>query len=355
MRPFDTVTEREDSCRERTSGNVAIGVREFVRSRRPDILRVAARHGACDMRVFLPFGCIGWPLQGLVAMTARLLPWTRPDMRKDEPQKNQSEILFEAYLATHGYADWEYEPEIPGQSKHPDYRLPWHGEDLLFEVKELREKAPRPEGAVPFDPYKGLRSEIDEARRKFRQLKRYCCSLVVHNVDDWQARLDPHRVFAAMLGDLGFTVGFDPTIGVLVPGTECPAFLGRGKMLRPASRRVQNTTISSIIILEQFLVRDARFLRAHRDWAARREEAEGRKLTRDEKALAYIRMTQPSRPQLREVPRVQVIENPFARKPLPRNLFTGPFDERWVLDGSPKRVFAGNLLMEIEEADRDKN
>ena len=49
------------------------------------------------------------------------------------------------------------------------------------------------------------------------------------------------------------------------------------------------------------------------------------------------------------VPRVVVIENPFARTMFPVDLLNGHFDERWKMqNGEYKRVFVGNKLKELE-------
>ena len=52
--------------------------------------------------------------------------------------KNKSEMLFEGYLRSHGHEEFPFEPEIPGTSKRPDYRLLWNRQEILFEVKEFR-------------------------------------------------------------------------------------------------------------------------------------------------------------------------------------------------------------------------
>ncbi|MGD1093669.1 MAG: hypothetical protein ABSB35_16980 [Bryobacteraceae bacterium] len=47
--------------------------------------------------------------------------------------------------------------------------------------------------------------------------------------------------------------------------------------------------------------------------------------------------------------RVAVYENPFARIPLIRELFQGPFDERWCADnGFMRRVFVGEEIARSE-------
>ena len=54
-------------------------------------------------------------------------------------------------------------------------------------------------------------------------------------------------------------------------------------------------------------------------------------------------------PTLRQIPRVVVCVNPFARHPLPENAFNGPYDERWaLLDGALTRVHAGSQLSDVD-------
>ena len=48
------------------------------------------------------------------------------------PPKNKSELLLKGYLRSHGYTDFDFEPEIPGTTRRPDYRLHWPGGELLL-------------------------------------------------------------------------------------------------------------------------------------------------------------------------------------------------------------------------------
>jgi hypothetical protein len=58
----------------------------------------------------------------------------------------------------------------------------------------------------------------------------------------------------------------------------------------------------------------------------------------------------PDTPDRRRV-RVVVYENPYARIPLGRDLFCGPFDERWGVDGEfIQRVLVGSEVAAIEAA-----
>lgn len=260
---------------------------------------------------------------------------------------NESERIFEQYLDRNGFQDkWTYEPSIPGKRKRPDYLLNWKGEEHFFEVKELRKKPNEPTTRAAYiNPYSSLRSEINEARKKFKEYKGYSCSLVVFNIDDRQARLDPLTVFGAMLGNLGLKMDYNPNKGEAVAGSERNAFLDGGKMIDDKKGRLQNTTISSIIALEEF--RDDSEIQK----ALKAElKKQSKTLTLEEKVAINAKIVKDHHSS--RVPRVVVVKNPFARMPLPSDLFNGPFDERWRwredLNGKVERVFAGDKLKVIE-------
>ena len=246
---------------------------------------------------------------------------------------------------------WTHEPQIPGKSKKPDYLLNYNGQNCFFEVKELRKKDNEPtKWPAYIDPYTGLREEINETRKQFKQFKDHLCSLVVFNIDDRQARLDPQTVLGAMLGNLGFEMDVDVAEGKAVEGTERSVFLGGGKMIDSKKGRRQNTTISAIVILEEFLnnidVEKAQGME---------EEKQGKKFTGVE--LIDIRWKLYKNHHVMRVPRVVVVANPFARIAFPEDLFVGPFDERWHWikeNGEIERVFVGSKLRELEEL-KDKS
>jgi len=261
--------------------------------------------------------------------------------------KNESEKVFEQYLDQNGFQDkWTYEPSIPGKRKRPDYLLNWKGEEHFLEVKELRKKPNEPTWPAYFDPYSSLRTEINEVRKQFKEYKEYSCSLVVFNVNDRQARLDPLTVFGAMLGNLGLKMDYDPNKGEAVAGSERNAFLDGGKMIDDKKGRLQNTTISSIVALEEFRD-DSEIQKA----LMAELKKQSKTLTLEEKVAINMKIVKNHHSG--RVPRVVVVKNPFARMPLPSDLFDGPFDERWRwredLNDKVERVFAGNKLKELEE------
>lgn len=263
--------------------------------------------------------------------------------------KNESEKLFEQYLDLNGFSGkWTHHPQIPEKSKKPDYLLNYNGRKCLFEVKELRKKLNEPQKYPAFiDPYTSLRNEIDEARKKFKEYKDedYNCSLVVFNIDDRQARLRPLDVLCAMLGNLGVAMDFDAAKGKVVKETAENVFLDDGKMIDSKSKRPQNKTISTIIVLEEFRD-DTEIQKAIKEEIKKQNKP----LALEEKVA--INMEVVENIHSRCVTRVRLVENPLAQAGFPEGLFVGTFDERWRYtnqNGLFKRVFVGSKLRELEE------
>lgn len=268
--------------------------------------------------------------------------------------RTYSEMLFESYLSRHGYA-YEFEPEIAGQSKRPDFRLFWNGLESLHEIKELNQKGEHPQGACWYDPYQSLRALIEKARDKFKGLKTWPCSLVVHNISDWSARLDPMTVFGAMLGDLGFTMPFDPEAGTCDRNSITNTFLERGMMVVRRHKEIRNTTISAVIVLKQENYYAPAFAR---DMYRRLMDAKWKK----GRLLNLVEAWEVRRDFLQRyprgkfsTPRVVVIDNPVARIPLDESLFRGPYDERWTIgkDGMTC-VHEGPLLQEQKRIEAEE-
>jgi hypothetical protein len=257
--------------------------------------------------------------------------------------KNPSETLFEEYLMSHGHSDWHYEVDTGGKrlGKRPDYRLTDHGAFHYFEVKEF---------AVPtltlmtdsYDLYKPIRKKIDRAAGQFKNCQEFSCSLVLSNLNCAIVRLEiPLVVIASMLGDLAFQV---PVRGPLAEGDPGRTiFTDRGKMVNYKRREPQNTTVSSVIVLGTYSAFDKQIEEASRQ----RRQLLDRKMTLDESVKEALELIQEiGNDRGERVVRVVVYENPFARIPLSRDLFQGPFDERWGLDGQfMRRIFIGTEIL----------
>lgn len=256
--------------------------------------------------------------------------------------RNESELLFEEYLSVHGYSDWSHEAPLIGKRKKPDYRLQYGGVVQFFEVKQFDAPSP-PLGVGSFDPYGPIREKINQATRQFKEYKAFPCSLVLANPKAAFVHLAyPWAILGAMLGNMGFTVPVGPNAGKGGPPKN--VFLSGGKMIDQKRRRPQNTTVSSIIVVGTFPLREKLIRIAIKE----RQVELGRMTTLEEDLDFYDAI--PESPDLRRV-RVYVYENPYARIPHNRDSFNGPFDQRWGTDGGfIKRVYVGREVARFEEA-----
>jgi hypothetical protein len=264
--------------------------------------------------------------------------------------KTTSEALFESYLNASGLTDFEYEPTHAGTPKRPDFCVNYFGSTILFEVKQFEQ---RPSDFAfaggAYDPYRAVREKIGSARKKFRDFEKVCCALVLYNNEKPLVELGWRFVYGAMLGNLGYSMPLNPDSGEADISQTVAKFQGGGKMYRYSRQGdevdVQNRTISAIIVLRHYMVGSKRF-----EVSIKRKEAIlGRKLELDE----FWEETQRARGTALDLSLSQigvvVHENPFARIPFPRELFRGPYDERFGgEDGRIRRIFYGNQLELLE-------
>ena len=262
--------------------------------------------------------------------------------------KNKSEILLEGYLRSRGMTDFEFEPVLTGTSRRPDYRLSTGRGDLLLEVKEF---AASPidikSGFGVFDPYPPLREKINAASRKFKDLSEHACCLVLYNLNRPFILLDWKHIYGAMLGNLGFSlpIRIERESSPIPENQIRQVFTFGGKMHRESKGAVvapQNRTISAIIVLGR-VAAGRRLLHAH---LKRQEALLGRRFDFEELA-AELKAHKGTGSDPRHRPlRVTVHENPYARMPVPRDLFRGPYDERYgESDGRIQQLFVGEQLV----------
>ena len=260
-----------------------------------------------------------------------------------------SELLFEQYLSEQGL-DFDYEPKIPGKKKHLDYRLRELG--LFCEVKELHARLVRPERPAAFDPYAGIRKEIHEVRRQFKEYKEHCCVLVIHNIDDWEFRERPLFVFGAMLGNVG--IRYNVSLGgarAVRPKVRRNVFLDGGKMIDSKSRRPQNTTISAVVLLSKFAVPNPEFERAYERRKTALQSRLGAEPTVARRVEIRMELYEHLPVTLGQRPRVEVFKNPLARIELPDRVFRGPYDAGYEFKPRLRRierVYAGQKLCDAE-------
>jgi hypothetical protein len=251
------------------------------------------------------------------------------------------ELLFEQYLLSQGYTEFEHERQSEGKSKRPDYTVRIGSEEYLFEVKDfVQVKSLPPMGS--FDDYTPIRVKIDAGRKKFKEYKDagLPCCLVLYNVN--MPLLDLHSpeiMFGAMEGDFGISMLFDVQRGRVDESTISHAFLDGGKMVRAKTSEPQNTTISALITLRHVHIGSMRYRKYFREGFKLPKDQQddyfstGVDFDTEEKHLGVI-----------------VWENRVAKVPFSNQIFRGDYDERYIYDGNHvTRVFAGPGVLEYEE------
>ena len=264
---------------------------------------------------------------------------------KPEPTRTQSEALLQEYLRSHGLTDVEVEPAIENSSTRPDYRLRADGAEVLLDVEDFTAKPEdlRVRGGT-YNPYGPIREKISAARRKFKDMDGHCCCLVLQNQERPRVGLNWQIVMGAMLSDLGFPFSANSkTDHAETSKTDEVARTRENLAIAP-----ENTTISAIIVVERYGIGEKRF----RLFVHDREQELGRELSVEE----YLQSVEESAGTERDLSlnriRVRVHENPYAKVPLDRRLFRGPFDERYgLVEGANRwgQVYAGRGVAEFEE------
>jgi len=268
--------------------------------------------------------------------------------------KTESEKLFAEYLDGNGFAgQWDYEPEMPESSKRPDFLLELGPKRFLFEVKQRKGRYFAP-GFACFDPTRGISETIQDARPQLGDDHDLPSSLVLYNCSDINTPMHYTHVFETMLGPLKLTWQYNSQTREHVSQSENLLFDSTdpipGEMIDPHCKgEFQNTIFSAIIVLERTSLIDhaaekkAEEAREHA-MCGRSDEFSVRSGA-EAAALAIATANCPP------VTRCVICENPGARIPLPRNLFVGPFDERWAMeDGLLKQIYVGDRVGDVGES-----
>jgi hypothetical protein len=290
---------------------------------------------------------------------------------KGKAPETESERLLQQYFESHELTDYEFEPRLPESRKPPDFCLRYAGRRIILEVKEI--DPPEPELTVAdknkplwgkdeatkahltrrglpipggfSDPDAAIRKKIEEAWQKLRHFPNDICCIVLYDTHaPGPTTLKPWLVYGAMFGKPSHVTPYDPQQG-FVPGKSHLMFSPAGGEMRWDSGESRKTNISAILVVEQFPVGQYRF----RATAPKRDA----RLSTVERAVLGYKARNRARgterdSSLREV-RVIVHENPLATKKLPKNIFCGPYDERYgPRHNRIKRISAGREIRKLE-------
>jgi hypothetical protein len=249
-----------------------------------------------------------------------------------EKERTEGERQFERYLESMRYS-YEFEKPYPERAKTADYTIATATGDVLADAKDFDWYMPL--GFMQVDVHSRIRKKIEAGRKKFREYKDFpCCVVLQNNGNVHVFSEEPHVVLGSMYGDFGF---------------EVPVFVGSGP--HPANRpeplpvfqgnacltATKNRTISALISLRQISVGMRRLTNIWREFP---------NLELDD-SIAVAKERFPNFDKDEERVGVIVWENCFARLPVSREIFNGPYDERWGLaDGHIEQVFRGDKLLD---------
>ncbi|MBN1515750.1 hypothetical protein JXA32_04185 [Candidatus Sumerlaeota bacterium] len=269
-------------------------------------------------------------------------------------QKTISERAFEVYLADRGITKYKYEEDLShiGITKPVDYSFEIGGKTARFEVKEWEPQNPQP-GFSGFDPYSPIRDKIDGAREKFQQYKKRNepCILVLCHYGSQPILLGPAIIYAAMRGDFGWRVPVNIKTGAC--GEPEEDFLKGGKMWDGQSR-AWNTTISAIAVIKSIDPnKHRRNIKFRSDTLAHEKEI-GRELSSLDKddfdVLYKLSVNSHNKFPVQCILRLLICDNVDASINLPAEFPSGPYDERYGLDGDwLRRIYIGPELLKIEQ------
>lgn len=219
--------------------------------------------------------------------------------------------------------------EIPrGNAATPDFRISVGPDQVIVEVKEFGRSEKQRTGG--FYPVPFVRRKIIGAWRQFESHVDKSCCLMLFNAGSQIVFLQPDLILSAMFGE--FIEKLD---------SESLRFHGAAAM-----QPDRNTIISAVVALLPLRVYCSCIEAGRRIF----ELSEGfTRLLTDDEELRIHHETSEYQGQVESVIRAVVVENPFARNPLPENVFSGPFDERWMQsdDGTVRRKFSGARVTEM--------
>jgi len=252
--------------------------------------------------------------------------------------RTESEEKFEQYLTGQNLI-WTRIPE--SNRKEPDYTVRHRDANCVFEVKEFGEPETLPFGG--YDPLPPIRHKIKRAAEKFTDYRNYCCGIVLWGSRSIHRTADQSVVFPAAFGQC---LNTQPDV-FIDAGPEPRSFHLSGKA---ALTQTQNTTVSAVAILTEYELNHV-WLEAWREIEAKQQRGEEIYPLEQAQICQQISGQRGPRNTYKGTIRMIVLENPYAKKPFPPDLFVGPFDQHWRLQSGWFRLaFMGS---EIERLKND--
>lgn len=263
--------------------------------------------------------------------------------------KTSSEKMFEDYLNSCGISEFYYEPDIENTPKHPDYKVRFSNSDIFFEVKEFEPPTDILSGGF-FDPYKPIRSKINDAQPQLRPIKGQMCGIVLASFHPLVS-LEFMFIYGAMLGNIGFSMPFDAETATCDSEFVSNMFTTGGKMIQYRGGQAinsQNTTISAICVVK-YINESSRLFNSK----LKRKVGHGATIENIMKATFELLETSNDTPLIHTA--IQVYENPYAVAPLDKFFGKGVWDERFGVleDGSIGRLFVGSSLAALESEEKE--
>lgn len=249
----------------------------------------------------------------------------------------ESEEVFERYLCSQEL-QWDRVATTAG--RHPDYVVVHNGARCFFEVKEFDDPLKKPVGG--FSPCPAIREKITQARKQFKKYRNHSCILVLWNSKSIYRGVFPDVVGSAAFGE--FIQTSDSAAENLRADPPMYRFSGRAELTA-----VQNTTISAIAILCPYRLNHL-WLDVWRTLKARQERGEQITVVDQFDLLQKFAADRPATYSYEGTIRTILLENPYARIPLPSDIFSGPFDQRWSMNSGWLRATSiGSELERLKE------
>ncbi|MGJ5814876.1 hypothetical protein [Paludibaculum fermentans] len=276
---------------------------------------------------------IEWRHRMMPRVPSEVMAHCRPSSENDimgeivGTTKTRAEIVFEGYLSERGLT-FEHEA-VPGRRK-PDYLIHGPSGDCIVEVKQIEDPDPHPSGG--FSAARSVRAKIRSARRQFGEYKHFACSLAIYSESIFGPN-DPVIILSGAFGPGYQQAGRDyskidpnPSFYRFCTKSELPpdkSFLANA-MLSP----VANTTFSALIMLTYYQLSELH-LEVWRRLYAMQEAGRPVDTHGQFRLLNELAPILQGSVRFPSTVRAIVVENRHARIPFPKDLFRGPFDQRW--------------------------